>query len=230
MDTSPNLPDPKQPPLFEFEPLVWGTMELFPAIWGAAEGLVSDDLEARRYAFETLRQGDAARKSGLIAYLLATRLTESDIELRAGIVNLLGEVFSPDEKGRMAPAEVRYVLAARLSEMRTRQIFALLEVLEQQPNTRPAIVRLLNVCPYASNQLVEILTSRKVSLSIRQQAVRCIGWMGYLAAIPALERLKEKIESRMHGQEALPFITSRGDEDTELLGDLRVALNRLKSP
>lgn len=230
INTGTNIQHPDQPPLFDFEDLVWGTLELFPAVWGAAEGLISEDLDSRRCAFERIRQWDAARKSALIAYLLGTRLNEPNLELRKGILEVLGEVFTSDESGRMAPADIRFILAAYLTEMRTRQIYALLECLVAYPEIKPAVIRLLNVCPYASNHLIEIINSRHFSNSIRRQAVRCIGWLGFLTAVPALERMQEKLAARINNQEALPFISQPTSNDAEMLVDIQTALKKLKSP
>jgi hypothetical protein len=89
---------------------------------------------------------------------------------------------------------------------------------------------LLNACPYAGNQLADILSSRKVPLEIRRYAVRMIGLVGYLDAIPALERQLARLETRLHGQQSLAFAPVDMVEDAALIPDIRRALAFLQSP
>jgi hypothetical protein len=125
---------------------------------------------------------------------------------------------------------VRQVLSARLSRMRTREIYALLQAALHDLAIETQTACLLKACPYAGNHLSDILASRKVPLPIRQQAVRFISMVGYLDAIPALERMAFRLESRLNGQQAMPFVPISGIDDTGLLPDVKSALASLQSP
>jgi hypothetical protein len=57
-----------------------------------------------------------------------------------------------------------------------------------------------------------------------------IGRVGYLDALPALERLLARLESRLHGQQAMPFAPKSSLEEAELLPDLQLTLTLLRSP
>jgi len=221
---------PSQPVLFDLGETSSGVVELFPGVWHLCEGLISADIAIRRSSVEQLLGTQAARLLPMVAYILATRITEPDFEIRAKVVYLLGEILLPDEQGRPAADSVRQSLNAYLAQIRTRQIYAMLQLLPRQPDLEPGVARLLNACPYAGNQLADILSSRKVPLDIRRYAVRMIGLVGYLDAIPALERQLARLETRLHGQQSLAFAPVDMVEDAALIPDIRRALAFLQSP
>jgi hypothetical protein len=108
----------------------------------------------------------------------------------------------------MAPESTRQTLKGTLSQMRTRRIYALIQILPQYQD----------------------LASRKVSLDIRRYAARLIGLVGYLESIPALERLLARLESRIHGQQVMSFAPLEMMDETDLIPDIRRALAFLSSP
>jgi hypothetical protein len=114
--------------------------------------------------------------------------------------------------------------------MRTRQVYAMIQTLIYHPDLTPQIIRLFLACPYAGNHLIEIVNSRKVPLEIRQQAIWLIGEVGYLDAIPTLERMQIRMESRLNGQQAMPFAPPVGIDDSELLPGVKTTLALLRSP
>ena len=229
MDKEAYYSGPPQPTLFDMGDTDTSVVELFPAVWRAAEALTMPEAGTRRFALEHLNKLNAPRVSPLVAYLVATRIDDPDIEVRAKVVQTLGYIFVQDEEGKLASDTVRYYLSDYLSHMRTRQVYALLQVIVHQPDTVDHVAHLLNACPYGGNHLVEIFTSRKVGLAIRQQAVRLIGIVGYLDAIPALERMLARLESRIHGQQAMTFIPLAGVDDSTLLPEIQIALKKLNS-
>jgi hypothetical protein len=233
MDKNLILLDTAQPQLFEFGEGAIGTLELFPAVWGACEDLVSPEVTARCRGLDRLLELGAPRLSPLVAYLLATRLAEPDVSLRKRIVHALGVILSPDERGLSAPEGVRRTVGAVLNQMRTASIYGLLEVacsdLEVE-YLRLDIARLLNNCPYAGQYLAEIMGDRKHPLDIRYQAVYYIGVVGYLDAIQALERLAVRLEARLSGQQAMPFAPPVLQDEVELLPAIRTALEALRTP
>ena len=221
---------PSQPVLFDLGESSSGVVDIFPGVWHLCEGMISPDIAIRRTSVDQLSVTNAARLLPLVAYLLATRITEPDLDIRRTVVQLLSEIPLPDEKGRPSTEAVRQCLNTYLAQIRTRQIYAMLQLLPAHPELEPGVARLLNACPYAGNQLADILSSRKVPLEIRRYAVRMVGLVGYLDAIPALERQLARLETRLHGQTSLAFAPVDMVEDAELIPDIRRALAFLQSP
>lgn len=219
-----------QPPLFDLGESSTGVAEYFPKVWSAAEGLTSVDVKERKDSLQYITNSNVARISPLIGYLLTTRINDPDIQIRAQVVGVLGDVLSADVDGNPAPEEVRYHLISHLSQMRTRQIFALLQVLTYDGNLEPQIAKLLNACPYAGTHLTDIVSSRKNPINIRLKAVILIGRVGYVDAIPALERLLTRLESRLNGQQSLPFAPKTATEETNLVPSIQATLILLRSP
>ena len=230
MDLEPSLLQILQPPLFPLGEASAGAMELFPTVWGACEDLASPDAALRHKGLDRLLELGAPRLSPLVTYLLTTRLADSDRGLRARVIQALGAVLLPDLEGRPASEAVRRYLVVALAQMRTRSIYALLEVAYIEVDTAACVARLLNVCPYAGGHLVEILNERKLPLTVRRAAVDFIGSVGYLEAIPALERLATRLEARLGGQQSMPFAPPAVQDETDLLPVVQAALAMLKAP
>ena len=222
----PNL---EQQTLFSLGDTSSGILELFPEMWGAMEAVTSPDSGVRRAGLETLLESGAPRLSPLVTYLLATRLTDPDIELRGRIIQILGESLTNDPQGNPAPVMVRRSLVGTLARTRTREIYAILEASVQNPLVEPNAARLLNANPYAGNHMADILAARKAPLTIRREAVRLISLVGYVDTIPALERIAFRLESHVNGQQSMPFLPLSGLDDTDLLPEIRAALALLRS-
>ena len=219
-----------QLPLFDVDESSVGLLELFPMVWSAAENLSSPDSQHRLVALEYLSKSGAVCLSPLIAYILYTRITDPDLELRSRVVEALGSVFAQDIEGRTLGASVRHHLTSQLGQMRTREIYALLQVLVDHPEHMVFAIRLLNACPYAGTHLAEVASSRKAPIEVRRSAIRLLGEVGYLDAIPTLDRILIRLESRLSGQQAMPFAPPAGVDDTSLLPDIRNALAQLRTP
>jgi hypothetical protein len=196
-------------------------------VWGAAEALTSPDLETRHVGLRQLVDQDAVRHYPLIAYLLISRLAEPDIALRAQVVEALADVVIPNGHGEPADAPSFPILTTHLTEMRTRQIYALLQVADFDKSSEAKVVGLLDYCSFAGGHLADILTNRMIPLTLRKQAVHFIGRMGYLDAAPTLERMAARLESRCNGRSELAEIDS---EDVALLSLIRSALDLLRAP
>lgn len=218
-----------QSPLFIIEQSI-NQIELFPTIWSAAEDLLSADLRKRQDGLSRLVELEAARYSPLIGYLMVTRLNETDTAVRSGIVQALSEALSPDRDGKPTPEESYRILCRYLAEMRTRQVYALMQVLDYDILTARHVDQLLNVCPYAGNHLTEILLDRKTPISIRKQAVDAIGRVGFLDTLPVLERLAARLETRQNGQASMSFAPASIPQEIELLPAIKNALDCLRAP
>jgi hypothetical protein len=229
MKPDPQLPPVEQPLLFELGETSTGSLELFPEVWFAAESLGSPEPQVRRDGLNRLIILGAPRHSPLVSYLLATRLADPDIEMRCLTIQALAEVFSLDPSGNPASDQVRRTLGSQLARMRTREIYALIQAAIYDPSIEEAAARLLAVCVFAGRHLVDILSERKIPLIVRRQAVRFVGKVGYVDAIQALERIAARLETRLNGQQALPFLPLTGIDDTELLPEVQEVLFQLRS-
>ncbi|HEC60859.1 MAG TPA: hypothetical protein ENI27_01240 [bacterium] len=230
MDYEPQYFSAPQLTFFDIGESSPGVVELFPAVWSSAEALTTPDAVTCLRALDRLEEMDAARLSPLVAYLMATRLADPNIELRTRVVQILGDLLTPNQKDKRAPDAICNHLTASLSQLRTREVFALLQVIVHNPTTKKQVARLLNSSPFAGTHLVEILASSKVLLTIRKQAARIIGLVGYVDAIPALERIANRLESRINGQQVMSFIPMGGVDDIALLPEVISTLDLLNSP
>jgi hypothetical protein len=206
-----------------------GTVELFPEVWKALETLVSPTSTQRLTALDKLNALNAIRLSPLIAYIVATCLDDPDIELRSQAITSLAAVLSPDEEGHPAPDEVRQSLAHHLSQMRTRTIHAILQVSVEYPHLSDHIAILFNSAPYTGKTLAYILAERSNNLAIRKSATFFIGQIGFLDAIPELERIKSRLESRQQGQKRMPFVPPSLANEEKLLPEITNTIKLLSS-
>jgi hypothetical protein len=219
-----------QPALFDFADSATGALELFPEVWNATEKLTSPNLLERRDALDHLIILDAPRLSPLVAYIVATRIFDIDLELRYKVVDVLGKILSPRETGKLMPPAVRLHLKAFCSQMGNRGFLYLLEVADVYPEAESKVAALLNLCSQSGEILVNIMGNRKVSCELRRQAIIFIGRVGFLEAIPALERFESRLESRMNGQKSMPFAPPSTSDEQTLLPVIQTTLTLLKEP
>lgn len=213
--------------LMTFDRAEGDNTEKAQVVWGAAEALTSLDLETRHMGLRQLVERDAVRHHPLVAFLLLSCLAEPDIALRAQIVDALADVVVPNGHGDPAHAPSFPSLTAKLAGMRTRQIFALLQVVDFDKSNESRVAGLLDYCSFAGGHLASILSTRTISLSLRKQAAYFIGRMGYLDALPSLERMAAKLESRRNGTGEL----GRNEEDdAALLAMIRNSVELLRAP
>jgi hypothetical protein len=220
---------PAQPTFLEVVETSSGLVELFPAVWSAAEGIASPDVHARTAAVQRLLELGAPRLSPLISYLLATRILEPDLLLRCRIIRVLGDLLVADDAGRLAPDAVRRQMITYLAQMRTRPIYSLLQAAIAEPGLEAHVARLLNNCPHAGTHLAEIFSNRAAPLAVRQQAVRSVGQAGFLDTMSALERLAARLEARRDGQQSMPFAPPPAAQDeSQLLHEVQQTLWTLR--
>ena len=227
----------KQPGSHHYQPLLFATgdvskgeLELYPSVWGELERFVVGEEAERAEALEKLSELGAARFSPLVVFVLSSHVVETNLEIRSKVVEELSKVLTSDKDGHSAPIEVLDCLKRCLSQMRTRQVFAILQVLITRPDLLLEASRLMNYCPYAGNHLAEVACSRQAPIEIRRQAILLIGKVGYLDALPSLERLLVRLESRLNGQHAMPFAPPVGMEDTSLIPEIIQTLHILRAP
>jgi hypothetical protein len=199
------------------------------AAWAALEAFNAPEIETRQYGFERLVQLDVIRKSPLATYILATRILEPEIQLRLPIVRCLAGLISPAPGDPPVAGAVISYLQSYLSQMRTRPIFSLLQVAEFDPEACESVAALLKACSFAGNQLAQIITNHALPVPIRRQAVSFTSQPGFLAAIPALERMVRRIEARYSPGESFLSIPPEQDDEASLLPYMREALDALRA-
>ncbi|MBN1667775.1 MAG: hypothetical protein JW862_11830 [Anaerolineales bacterium] len=218
----------QQSRLFDFsDPTASNTLELFPEVWQATEALAAPQPEQRRAALERLIELDAIRFSPLAAYVLATRLIDPDLALRQQVVSILGEIYAAQEE-HSSPEVVRQHIRGYLLQLSRRGLLPILEVAQADPATESAVAGLLNASPQVGDLLAEVIADRKVNLELRRQAIYFIAKVGYLQAIPALERLQERIEMRLNGQKVMPFVSTYDLDEASLLSTVQATLAILR--
>jgi hypothetical protein len=200
--------------------------------WTAAEMFVSPHVEERRRGFALLCGREESRRSALTAYLLATRLTEPDLALRAQVANALAEYFALRGREFRYPPEQRAAVAAHLRQYDRPEVLALLELHHASRKgevSLPAdsLIHLLERIPITTDLLVRLAGERSLLMELRQAAVEAIGLVGFVAARPALEGLQLRIAGRRAGQLTMLFAPSDWPEDEALLPVLAETLHLL---
>lgn len=216
--------------LFDFADTATGALEFFPEVWTATQGITSPELLTRREALDRLIVLDAARLSPLVAYVLATRIFETDLDLRHRVVEVIAKILLPKETGKLTPPTVRKHLRGYCMQMEYRGIQQLLEVAEAYPEAESYVATLLNACSQSGTYLAEMMGDRRVPLPLRRQAINFIGRVGFLDAIPALEKLEERLQSRMAGQKSMPFAPPSAPDENSLLPIIQATLTLLHEP
>ena len=224
MSSDPVYIETQQSDLFSIETGGTNIGTPLPLVWNATEALTSPDLEQRKKGLDLLVETNIVKVSPLVAYILATRFIEPDIELRGRIINILDQAIETDNQGQDMIEQARLHLVTKLSQMRIREIFALLQVADFDPESEQAVARLLNYCPYAGRHLADVLADRKTPLAIRKQAIRLIEKVGYLEAIPVLERAVARLK-RSNGHH-----TYDENEEHSLIPLINSALDILRAP
>jgi len=188
--------------------LVWSD-----EIWQAAEGLVSPNSIEREKALDYLLDQGVPAKSPLITYLLATRLSDPDLEVRFHIVKALGSVLVGGVEGGELLDPVLKQLQSFLAYLNTEQILDLLEVSEQYLSAEESLIGIFRLASYAGNRLSGIVNDRKNPLGIRQKAIYFCGEAGYLETRTTLKGLVSRIENRNQRPTRSPVRKKAMDEN-----------------
>jgi len=218
-----------QLPLFEYGEPTKNIVELFPAVWKATEQLASPDATIRQRGIDAILEMGAQKASPLVAYMLATCLQDEDLFIRRRVAYILADLVASNANGSQVPEEVRATVTHYLHNMSEAMIIGLLEVSVADAGADQSIFHLFNACPYAGKYLGDIQAQWKQALTFRQKAIYFIGVVGYLEALPALERMLDRLEARQNGQYAMAFAPPSSKTDDELLPFLRIAINQLNS-
>jgi hypothetical protein len=187
--------------------------------WVAGEMFVSPHIEERRRGFAILFGSDTVRRSLLTSQLLASRVDEPEISLRAQIVQALADYFEIRGQEYRYPVEVRAVALSHLRKFDRPQVVALLEL---HSAVREGGVRL------AHDALTRLAADRALNLKLRRAAIELIGRVGFTDAIQSLEGLEARISGRRAGQIAMNFAPTDLPDEQALLPALRDTLRSLR--
>lgn len=204
-------------------------MELFPAVWQAAEKLAAARDDTRHHALDELLKLGAPRFSPLVAYVMATRLSDPNLSFRARIIEALANVLRLDKDGRPAPDEVRGMLVNFMTGLERETVRLILDVVVVFPEANGHVTKLFNLSYAVGEHLSAILADRAISVDVRKIAAYFIGKIGFIEAMPALERLRNRIQSRQGGQKSMPFAPPSSADENNLLTDVNVAISLLKA-
>lgn len=199
----------------------------------AGEMFVSTHIEERRRGFALLFGSEAARRSTLTPQLLASRVDEPDLNLRAEIVQALADYFEIRGRQYRYPADIRVAVVGHLRKFERPHVLALLDL---QRAAREGAVKLkaeslacvLERIPNVSVHLARIAGERSVALGLRCAAIELIGVVGFMDALPALEGLEARLEGRRAGQLPMAFAPSDNPDDQHLLPALKETLQALR--
>ncbi len=211
----------------ELDSTITGNAELFPTVWQAMEGIASPDVAERNASLDNLLETNAHNLSPLVAYLLATRLIDPNIKFRARIVETLGNIITPTG-GTATPIEIRRHLKAHCSVIGRGTVLALLEVASVDSAIEAHVATIYNLCSHSGTILINLMADRKVPVSIRWQAINFIGRVGFIEAIPYLERLVDRLTSRANGQKRMPFAPPSEPDESTLISAAQATLTILQ--
>ena len=218
-----------QLPLFVYGEPTANLVDVLPAVWSATESLASPEAISRHRGMDALVELGAQRASPLVAYMLATCLTDTDIYIRRRAAYIVADLINHDPSMNQTSEEVRRAASTYLHNMREETIFGLLEVALLDPLVEKSIYYLFNECPVAGSYLGNILSQYKNPVPIRQKAIYYVGTVGYTEALPVLERLLARLEARSTGQYSMSFAPSVTKTDDEIIPFLRIAIHQLSS-
>jgi len=182
-------------------------------IWQAAEKLVSPTPADREQALSFLREQGAISNSALIAYLVATRLSDPDLEIRFHMIQALGEVLSAEDDAEIIDDQILRYVQGYLAHLEETQLIKLLEVSDQYLSAEKPLVAILKLCSYAGELFGGIVNDRKIPLSLRQQAAYFSGEIGFLETIPALQNLLHRIDKTRNNPERMTGRKKAAEED-----------------
>jgi hypothetical protein len=214
-----------QPDLLDAKKALSSRIEFSPDIWSAAESLSSPDLADRLAGLDYLEQREAVFYFPLVAYLLSTRICDPDIRFRARVVKALAHTLEPQDGEPQAVEDVKQQIHTSLSQMRNRQIYALLEVTNAEPEVKADAAVLMSYCSFAGEHLSDLLSERKTPLHLRKTALHFIEQIGYLDALPTLERLERRLKSKQNGRTEFDE-----HEEASLIPLIQGALECLQAP
>ena len=183
-------------------------------IWEAVEDLTAPDPNVRDQALEALINIEGYNKSPLVAYLLATRISDPELEVRFHIIQHLGKLLDFDGDDLKFSDQALTHFQEFITHLNKNQLVHLLEVSNQYLSAEKALVNILKLSSYAGTGLSGIVNDRKQPISIRRQAIYYCGEMGYLETKPMLQNLIHRAEKNRTKTGRITSLKKKEDEDS----------------
>src|SRR4030042_5868587 len=115
-----------QLPLFDYGESISNVVELFPTVWQATEWLTAPDPSTRQRGMDSLLELGAQKVSPLVAYVIATLLSDPEINIRRRVIYILADLISGDSSRKQTPEEVRQVVVSYLHNLNETTVISLL--------------------------------------------------------------------------------------------------------
>ena len=163
-------------------------------LWETTEGLLSPDPNIRESSLNNLKEIDGFYRSPLVAFLLLSRISEPDLEIRFHIIQFLGRLVDFDSSDQHFADQALIFAKDALDQMEKTQLIRLLEVSDSYLTAERAIKNILKLSSYAGVGLSGIVNDRKLPVSLRQQAVFFCGEVGYLSSRTTLQNLVQRVD------------------------------------
>jgi hypothetical protein len=163
-------------------------------LWDTAEGLLSPDPNIRESSLDRLNEIDGYSRSPLIAYLLVSRTSEPDLEIRFHLIKLLGTLVDYDSPGQHFTDQALVFAQEALDQIDKPRLIKIMEVSDNYLTAERAISHILKLSSYAGVGLSGIVNDWKLPVSLRQQAIFYCGEVGFLSSRPTLQNLIQKVE------------------------------------
>jgi len=163
-------------------------------LWETAEGLVSPDPNTRESSLDNLKEIDDFHRSPLIAFLLVSRISEPDLEIRFHLIQLLGSLVDFGSSDQHFSDQALVFAKDALDQMERIQLIRMLEVSDRYLTAERAIRNILKLSSYAGVVLNGIVNDRKLPVSLRQQAVFYCGAVGYLSSKTTLQNFVQRVD------------------------------------
>ncbi len=136
----------------------------------------------------------------VLVYLLATRLTDPELEVRFQVIKLLGSLLDFKNEEQVLQGRALECLVGYLAAFEKSQYVKMLEVSEAYLAAEEPLAAILRICSYAGKPLGGIVNDRKLPVRVRQQAIFFCGEIGFLSAASALRNLISRVDKDRHKQ------------------------------
>ncbi len=180
---------------------------------GILESLIAPDANLRVQALEDLQAMDNYQEDLLAVFLLATRLSDPDLEIRLQAVKMVGGLLAGDGTRPVLAERQLECLAEHLAGFGKEQYLRLLEVAVAYQSAEEPVGKILKVCSYAGKALSGILNDRKLPVEIRRQAIFYCGEGGFLSTTVALKNLIQRLEKDRPSSQASARAKTRVEQE-----------------
>ncbi len=197
-------------------------------IWQAAEKLTSPEPVQREQGLEFFHESEFLKQTPLLAYLVGTRITDPDLQVRFHAVQTLGWVLDGERGGGDPEDQVLRHLHELLKGFRKEDYISLMEVSVAYLAAEEDLCRIFHLCSFAGGIFSGIVNDRKVDLPLRQKAIYFSGKAGFLETLETLKRFAERLDAAQgRSTEELQGAAGRQAELETLYPAVVAAIDRL---